>query len=284
MWHHGFRTNISLGGIMSRINQIMLTSIVAAALVASVAIAQESDQTTDQTAVESAESVANQAIAELAAWDNKEAKKILKKAKGKYGSTPAFQTAWALLEIQEAADDDQKSLDSFADLNKAGKIKSFEAAASYFEGEILYQNNQRDDAQKAWQMAADRAAEMIAADQDDATAQFYFGAASVRLKEFGDARKALKSALRNGFDSAMVHHQMGLSFLFQEKWDKAKEEFDTGLEIRPRYAPMYFWRAMAWDKLGRKDNMLIDLDMYVKLAPNGPDVGRAQAVLASTGG
>jgi hypothetical protein len=44
---------------------------------------------------------------------------------------------------------------------------------------------------------------------------------------------------------------------------------------------MYFWRAMVWDKLGRKDNMLIDLDMYVRLAPNGPDVGTAQALLAS---
>ena len=36
----------------------------------------------------------------------------------------------------------------------------------------------------------------------------------------------------------------------------------TGLEIKPEYAPMYFWRAMAWDKLGRKDNLMIDLDHF----------------------
>ncbi len=270
---------------MSRFFQITSLSMIVIALGSGVALAQESGQSAAGTEVESAESVANQAIAELAAWNTKEAKKILKKAKGKYGSTPAFQTAWALLEIQEAADDDQKKLDrSVTDLTKAGKIKSFEAVASYYEGEILYQNDERDDAAKAWQTAAERAAEMVEADKNDATAQFYLGAASIRLKEFGAARKALNIALREGFDAAMVHHQLGLSHLFQEKWAKAKEEFDTGLEIRPDYAPMYFWRAMAWDKLGRKDNMLIDLDQYVRLAPDGPDASRARAVLASAGG
>jgi hypothetical protein len=270
---------------MSRFLHITSLSIIVIALVSGAALGQESDQAATGTEVDSAEGIANQAIAELAAWNNKEAKKILKRAKGKYGSTPAFQTAWALLEIQEAANGNEKKLDrGVSDLTKVSKAKSFEAVASYYEGEILYQDDKRDDAAKAWQAAAKGAAEMVEADKNDATAQFYFGAASIRLKEYGEARKALKIALREGFDPAMVHHQIGLSFLFQEKWGKAKEEFDTGLEIRPEYAPMYFWRAMAWDKLGRKDNMLIDLDQYVRLAPNGPDASRAQAVIASAGG
>lgn len=270
---------------MSRFIQFTSLSFIAVVLVAGLAVGQEAGQSTDQTEVDSAEATANRAIAELAAWNNEEAKKILKKAKGKYGSTPEFQTAWALLEIQEGAEKDPEKVDRGVDnLEKATKKTVFDAVASFFEGEILYQKDKRTEADAAWALAAERAAEMVAADSNDATANFYLGAASIRLKEYGDARKALKTALRNGFDPAMVHHQIGLSFLFQEKWDKAKEEFDAGLEIRPRYAPMYFWRAMAWDKLGRKDNMLIDLDQYVKLAPNGPDVGRAQAVIASAGG
>jgi len=270
---------------MSRFIQCMSFSIIAIALVVGFASGQEAGQATDQTEVDSAEAIANRAIAELAAWNNKEAKKILKNAKGKYGSTPAFQTAWALLEIQENADENSKKLDrGISDLEKAGKMKSFEAVASYYEGEILYQNDKRDDAKKAWQTAADRAAEIIATDKNDPTAQFYFGAASIRLKEYGDARKALKIALREDFDPAMVHYQIGLSYLYQEQWAKAKEEFDSGLEIRPDFAPIYFWRGMAWDKLGRKDNMLIDLDHYVRLAPDGPDASRARAVIASAGG
>ena len=265
---------------MSHLLRIMSLSIIAIALLAGVAVGQEGAQTEDC----SAKAAANRAIAELAAWNNKEAKTILKKAKGKYGSTPEYQTAWALLEIQEGTEKDPKKFDrGVKNLEKATKKKTFDAVASFFEGEILYQRDQRNEAKVAWTTASERAAEMVALDKNDPTALFYYGAASVRLKEFGDARKALKNALRKGFDPAMVHHQIGLSYLYQKQWAKAKKEFDKGLEVKERYAPMYFWRAMAWDKMGRKDNMLIDLDQYIKLAPTGPEAGKARAVLASAG-
>ena len=82
----------------------------------------------------------------------------------------------------------------------------------------------------------------------------------------------------------MVNYQIGLLYLFQQKWKEAKDAFDVGLDVNPRFAPMYYWRAMAWDKLGRKDNLLLDLDRYVKLAPDGPDANRAKAILKSSGG
>ena len=266
---------------MTRFCRFISLSTIAIALVAGVAVSQEGDQSEDC----SAKAAANRAISELAAWNNKEAKTILKKAKGKYGSTPEYQTAWALLEIQEGTEKDPKKFDrGVKNLEKATKKKTFDAVASFFEGEILYQRDKRDEAKVAWETAAERAAEMVAQDNNDPTAQFYLGAASIRLKKFGEARKALKIALRKDFDAAMVHHQIGLSYLYQKQWAKAKKEFDKGLEVKERYAPMYFWRAMAWDKMGRKDNMLIDLDQYVRLAPNGPDASRARAVIASAGG
>ena len=46
---------------------------------------------------------------------------------------------------------------------------------------------------------------------------------------------------------------------------------------------MYYWRAMALEKLGKKDRMLLDLDQYVKLAPNGPYAGKAKSILKSAG-
>ena len=98
------------------------------------------------------------------------------------------------------------------------------------------------------------------------------------------ALKALRLAVRGGFNEAMVNQQIGFIYLFQQKWKEAKDAFDLGLAVDPRFAPMYYWRAMAWDKLGRKDNMLLDLDRYVKLAPNGPDASRAKAILKSSGG
>lgn len=258
---------------------IRITTVAAVilALASGAALGQEAE-----TPANAAESLANQAIADLAAWKNKSARKILQKGKAKYGSTPEFQTAWALLEIQEGADDNQKKVDrGIKSLTQMTKKRSVDAVATYYRGEVLYQQSKRKEASAAWQAAAQRARELVAADPKDATAQFYLGASLVRAKEFAKARKALQKAKRGGFDPAMVHHQVGLSYLFDKQWEKARREFDKGLEIGPRYAPMYYWRGMAWDKIGRKDNMLIDLDQYVKLAPNAPDAGKARALLSA---
>ncbi len=262
-----------------RITTVAASMAVILALVSGAALGQEAE-----TPANAAESLANQAISELAAWKNKSARKILQKGKAKYGSTPEFQTAWALLEIQEGADNNQEKIDrGIKSLTRMTKKKSVDEVATYYRGEVLYQQSKRKEAHAAWQAAAEAAREKTAADPKDATAQFYLGASLIRAKEFGKARKALKKAKRGGFDPAMVHHQVGLSYLFDGQWEKARREFDEGLDIDPRYAPMYFWRAMAWDKIGRKDNMLIDLDQYVKLAPKAPDAGKARALLSAGG-
>jgi len=148
---------------MTPLTRLTTVTAVILALASGVALGQEAEAPSN-----TAESLANLAIADLAAWKNKSARKTLQKGRAKYGSTPEYKTAWALLEIQEGANDNQKKV-------------------------------------------------------------------------------------------------------------------DKGLEVDPRYAPMYFWRAMAWDKIGRKDNMLNDLDQYVKLAPQAPDAGKARALLSAAG-
>jgi tetratricopeptide (TPR) repeat protein len=232
-----------------------------------------------------AQAVANQAIAELSAWKNEAARKTLQASKSKFGMTPELQTAWALLEVQEgeSGTDAAAVTKGLKSLDQTTKASPADAAASYWRGEILYRQNKRTDAGAAWQAAAKSAGDAVKKDPNNATAQFYLGASLVRSKQYEDARKALRLAVRGGFDEPMVNHQIGLSYLFAEQWQEAKEAFDLGLSVDPRYAPMYFWRAMAWDKLGRKDNMLIDLDQYVKLAPNGPDAGKAKALLKAAG-
>jgi len=231
-----------------------------------------------------AQAVANRAIADLAAWENQSARKYLQGQKAKFGSTPQFQTAWALLEIQEGAGGKKAKVNrGTTSLSNMSKNTSVDAVAAYYYGEILYFQNKRKEATSAWQKAAKNAGTLAKSNPNNATAQFYLGAASVRTKKYGPARNALLLAVRGGFDPAMVNHQIGLSYLFAESWNEAKAAFDLGLTVNPRYAPMYFWRGMAWEKLGRKDEMLLDLDQYVKLAPNGPMAGKAKTLLKSAG-
>jgi tetratricopeptide (TPR) repeat protein len=245
---------------------------------ASLAIAGNTKQASE------AEAVANAAIAELAGWQTQAARKTLEAKKKELGSNSEFKTAWALLEIQEAAAAGKPAPDNRTTaLAQMTKGKSVDAAAQYWQGELYYQQSKNNEANAAWQSAAKSAGQMVEADPTDATAQFYLGAALVRQKKFDPALKALRLAVRGGFDEAMVNYQIGFAYLLQQKWQDAKDAFDVGLKVNPRFAPMYYWRAMAWDKLGRKDNLLLDLDRFVKLAPNAPEANKARAVLKSTG-
>ena len=260
---------------MSRIICLAISFAIGFASVTGSAVAQTNSK---------AQAVADRAIADLAAWENQRARKYLQGQKAQYESTPQFQTAWALLEIQEGADAKKAQVNrGMTNLSKMSKNKSVDAVAAYHYGEVLYSQNKRQEANSAWQAAAKSAGAQARSNPNNATAQFYLGAASVRTKKYGPARNALLMAVRGGFDPAMVNHQIGLSYLFAESWQEAKAAFDLGLTVNPRYAPMYFWRAMAWEKLGRKDEMLIDLDQYVKLAPNGPFAGKAKTLLKSAG-
>jgi tetratricopeptide (TPR) repeat protein len=260
---------------MRRITCLVVSFTIALTAVGIVAAQQGNDE---------AQAVADRAIADLAAWRNQSAHKYLQSQKAKFGSTPEFQTAWALLEIQEGASGKKAMVQSGStNLSKMSKNKAVNAMAAYHYGEVLYFQDKRKEANSAWQTAASRAGALVRQDPYDATAQFYLGAASVRTKKYSQARNALLIAVRAGFDEAMVNHQIGLSYLFAESWSEAKDAFALGLTVNPRYAPMYYWRAMAWEKLGRKDNMLLDLDQYVKLAPNGPMAGKAKSILKSAG-
>jgi tetratricopeptide (TPR) repeat protein len=264
---------------MVRTSRLVIAVTVVLASIAGIVAAQNK-----QAPNKKAQSVSNQAIADLAAWRNQQARSYLQKQKAEFGSTPEFQTAWALLEIQDGAGGKKAMFDrGMTNLSKMTKVQSVSAIASYYHGEILYQQKKRNEANPAWQAAATNAGALAKKNPTDATAQFYAGAALVRTKKFPQARDALLMAVRGGFDPAMVNHQIGLSFLFAESWMEARKAFDLGLAVNPRYAPMYFWRAMAWEKLGHKDKMLLDLDQYLKLAPNGPEAGKAKSVLKSAG-
>lgn len=264
---------------MNNCQRIFSGSVLALFVTASFAIAGDPPQSNE------AEAVANSAIAQLAGWQTLAARKTLEAKKDKYGSDSDFKTAWALLEIQEAAAAGKPAPgSSTTTLAQMTKAQNVDAVAQYWEGEYFYQQKKNNEANAAWQAAAKSAEKVVAANPTDATAQFYLGAALVRQKKYDPALKALRLAVRGGFNEAMVNQQIGFIYLYQQKWKEAKDTFDLGLTVDPRFAPMYYWRAMAWDKLGRKDNLLLDLDRYLKLAPNGPEAGKAKAILKSAGG
>ena len=256
--------------------QFTLCAVIILAFCATPGLAQKATTSSD------AQAEINKALADLAAWNTKAARRTLQKNKAAYGSTTQFKTAMALLEFQEGGSKNKEAATKATkNLSQSAKGTTSDPVARYYEGEILYQQSMNKEASSAWQSAARSAGKLVAADPTDATAQYYLGASLVRTKKFGPARDALRLAVRGGFDPAMVNYQIGLSYLFAEQWQQAIDAFTLGLAVEPRFAHMYYWRGLAWDKVGRKDNMLLDLDQFLKLAPKAPEAGKAKSILKS---
>jgi tetratricopeptide (TPR) repeat protein len=216
------------------------------------------------------------AFTDLVLWETNRAQQKLDEAQETVAATPEYRTARALLQAQRGQTDDALRM-----LVDAAKAAPSLPQPEFYRGEILYWKKQQTEAAKAWQAAADRAARILQADPASTTANYYRGAALVRLQRGEDARKALQAAEANGFDKTLTTYQRGLSYFVEGQWQKARESFDAALQLEPRFAYAYFYRGLAWSKLGRSDAMINDLDQFLKLAPSAPDAPTAKALLSA---
>jgi tetratricopeptide (TPR) repeat protein len=227
------------------------------------------------------ERVRDQAISKSVAWRPKTSESILKKNL-QFEQTQPWLTAEAVLMATFGIGQDEATVKKgLAILDRQAKKDPLDPVSEFYRGEVLKWVGESDKAKTAWQNAKDRAQAQVSKSPRDARAQFYLGSSLVRLKNANAARKALKKAAKFGFNEAMVDFQIGLTFLIEENWEAAKNSFNAVHELDPRYAHLYYYRGLAWDKLGRKDNALIDLDQFVKLAPNSPEAKTANALLAA---
>jgi tetratricopeptide (TPR) repeat protein len=226
-----------------------------------------------------ARKISDRVIANLNSWKTNSAASILEKNQAKLGDSPEYKTAFGLLRAEQGEYGEAVAL-----LKEAARGDTADPAPEYYRGEVLYWQKKYGDADKAWQEALARAKTLVTADPDDARAQYYYGASLNRQKQTAAALEALGKALDGGFKpAAMVHFQIGFAHLFDKKWQQAKEAFDKAATADERFAPLYYYRGLAWDQLGRKDNMLIDMDEFVRLAPNAPEADKAKALLQASG-
>jgi tetratricopeptide (TPR) repeat protein len=224
-------------------------------------------------------SVRDDAISKIVAWRAKSGESTLKK-KVEFEETQPWLTAEALLMATYGVGQDEDLVNQGLEiLTTQAKKAPEDPVSEFYRGDVLNWIGKKDEAKQAWQNAKDRAAAAVKADSKNATARFYLGASLVRLNKPGEARKALKKAAKDGFDKPMVDFQIGLSYMLEDNWKAAKSSFDDVHELDPRYAHLYFYRALAWDKLGHKDRLFDDLDQFVKLAPNSPEAKTANAIL-----
>lgn len=225
------------------------------------------------------EEIRDRAISKTVAWRPKSAETILRDYPD-HEKTQPYLTAEAFLMAAYSVGQDDKLVGKALEIltTQANKDRQ-DPVSEFYRGQVLAWMDQKDKAQKAWQNAKQRAEALVKKNSRDGRAQYYLGASLVMLRQPAEARKALKKAFKADWDQPMVDFQTGLSYLLQENWKAAKSSFDDVHELDPRYAHLYFYRGLAWDKLGEKDRLLDDLDQFVKLAPNSPEAKTANAIL-----
>ena len=227
------------------------------------------------------DTIRDDAISKLAAWRPKSAETTLNKDLT-FDKTQPWLTAQGLfMATWGIGQDDEILAQGLAILDKQAKRDPSDPVSEYYRGEVLYWTKETAKAKVAWKNANDRAAARVAKDPKDGCALFYLGASFNRMVQPEEARQALKKAQKTNFDHPMIDYQIGFSYFMEKNWKAAKESFDAVFDLDPRYAYLFFYRALAWESLGRKDNYLIDLDQFIRLAPNSPEAKTAQALLAA---
>jgi len=258
--------------------------------------------------------LARRAVLMVAGWQTESATTFFAENGERFADTIDHAVVVGLIQAQIG--ETSRALET---LSAASAAAPDDPVPHYYRGEVLYWQRRYDEAKQAWSAAAQRArtdvtrfeaadptptpapsesasksappgvesTEATAAvetilDPERARAEYYLGAALNRQHKYTTARKILVRALENGFDPVLTNHQIALGYLYDKQWEPARLAFDTVIEADPLFAPAYYYRGMAWDKLGRKDNLLIDMDAFLSLAPNAPEAGRARSILAAS--
>jgi tetratricopeptide (TPR) repeat protein len=223
-----------------------------------------------------AEIIGDKALGQVAAWKLKGAAQTLDETRENLGTSSEHRIASAALKIAEGAYDDALRM-----LDAVAKDHPKDPVPDYLRGDSLAYRGKFSDGKPAWQKARTKAQALVAADPKDGRAQFWLAAAQIRLQEYDAALQSLAKAGEAGFDPMLVDYQRGLAFVMKRDYQKAVDAF-SAVEARDNaYAHVFFYRGLAWSQLGKKDKMLVDMDRFLKLAPNAPEASQAQAFLAA---
>ena len=215
---------------------------------------------------------------DLAAWRHAKARQTLEEQKQQYQGSPYYDAAWGYLLAQERQFDQAMTA-----LDAASKADPKDPVAPYLLGEVQSWKGGSDAAKQGWEKARDRAQIIVNANPNDSRAQYWLGASLVRLGQFDSARNHLGKALEKGFKPAMTEYQIGLTFTYQRNWAAARDAFNRTLDADSGLAHAYYYRGRVWKELGKTEEMLLDMDRFLKLAPDAREANAARSLLNAGG-
>jgi tetratricopeptide (TPR) repeat protein len=221
-----------------------------------------------------ARAAVGQANDKLVRYQTKDARAVLAPVIGKADADAAVAIA-----LGRVLDQEKNYADAAARLQKAASLSPADPAPLVYLGETYLHTQRSSDANAAFSKAAQLAQAAVAKSPNNAAALFCLGVAQQRLKQFDAAVTTLGKARSAGFDSGLVLYQLGATKAFQGKWQEAVDLLTQALAANSGIAYAYYYRGLAQDKLGKKDQLVLDMNRFLSLAPQAPEAVQAHAVV-----
>lgn len=139
-------------------------------------------------------------------------------------------------------------------------------------------------AQSSYQKAVKKAESIVADDAEDANARFTLGVAQQRLKHYDEAVANLQKARAAAPRNERIPFELGLTQMLRGDNQAAFDQLSSAIEINSGYAYAYYYRALAANKIDRKDITVNDLDRFLRLAPDAPEAAKAERILQAARG
>ena len=186
----------------------------------------------------------------------------------------AYRNAYVALANGRVLDQEKKYGEAEAQIRKATEMVPNDPAPFAYLGELYRHQGRNGDADNAYRRAAD-----VARAKGGSEAAYYLGVAQQQLKQYDEAVATLQGA--RAPQSALIPYQIGVTRYFQGNWDAAVEQLNSAINMDSGLAYAYYYRALAQDKKGRKDQLVNDMSRFLALAPNAPEAAQAKAILNS---
>lgn len=211
----------------------------------------------------------------LLGWQTKQARETLEPVKEKAANDAKVAASLAQVLMQE-----KKYTEAVKEMEAAVKLAPEDAALQLALGDLYALVKRTGDATAAFRRAATLAGEAVKKDEKDLRALFLLGVAQQRLREFDKAAAAFTKLVEiSERRDAMALYELGVTRTLQGQWQQAMEALTAALELNKGIAYGYYYRALAAEKLGRKDMLINDMSRFLQLAANAPEASRAQAIL-----
>ena len=167
---------------------------------------------------------------------------------------------------------------------KAAAKKSDDPMILVALGDAQAAAKSKGQANSSFKKAAEMAEELLADRPNNADARFALGVAQQRLKSYDEAAANLTQAKSKAPNNPRIPFELGLTKMLQGDDQAAFDQLSRAIELYSGYAYAYYYRALAANKINRKDITVNDLDRFLALAPDAPEAPKAQRILQAARG